>query len=1229
MKRKFFSVLVSMLLPAWVYALGLGNLELNSGLNQPFDAKIELLSATAEDLQSLNIALADSDAFERAGIDRPFLLSNLKFEVDSSGEGPAYILITSRDAIREPFLNFLLEASWSKGRLYREYTVLLDPPLYDPNVRRSQVVDTVEVEPSYDEDYSAESYDVADDEVTESYEDTSYVSDSDDTESVSSIEGDYGPTTADDTLWSIATQMRPDSSVSVQQMMLALLRANPEAFLDNNINGLKRGQILRMPSQDDIDNYSKSEALEETKSQYSLWEDARGALASTTTERAESSGISDSYLDSDYESDSISEEVEDGGELRLVAASDGGTASGQFDSDSAGGENLALANEQLEAISQENRDLRDRMAEAETIINDLKRLIALKDDELAAMQQQLSGATPAEDVELADEFDTEEIQEEFADADVEASEDEEEIYAEEEGGFDEELASVDEEFVAEDEEDAAAVEEEIEEEVVAEEATAPVVEEAYVPPPPAGIVDQAMSFLMDNMIMLAGALGGLLLIIGAVVFLIKRKRSAGDETVAPVAEATEFPDFSGEAEETDMPSADAAADADEIDSEAETGLAEAVDEEEEEGDKTEFVAPGEAAEPEPEPEEPEEDPLAEVNVFLAYEHFEQAEEFVRDAITGEPENLDFHSKLLEVFYAAGNKQGYEEEARVLNDLVGGEGPHWDMALAMWAEMSPNRALFAEPVAGEEEVADTGGGGIVDLTADEGAAPAADDAGLDFDLGAGDAEEPAEPAGGDDSEDVLDITAGGDEDVLDVTASTGEEDILDVTAAIATEDVDGEDLLDVTAAVGLDTDSEQAAEEAPSDTAAEEEMLDITGGAGAEEDMLDITGGGAAEDDLLDVTGHTDLGGDDLEEDLLDVTSATSAGADSDALLEVADEPATADEPAAEEDNALDFDIGGAEPEPAAEEPAEDDSSLDFDIGGVEAETADEPDVSESDGDADNVIDFDAALSSDAESDDSEEEALDLDIGGDELPELDIEADAGGDDEISLDAGAEDSLEVDLSADDSDDGESLDLDIEVPESTGDDLDGGLEIDISDSGDDDLSLDIEMDDAGDADSGAELDLSIDDDSESETLEVSLDDAAGDVPELDMGDDDLSIDLEIDAEDDAVPSLEVADDTADDGVPEIELDMDGTVEMPNIDLDEDDDDDDDDDDDHTVFVPRSSDASEQTADDEIATKLDLAKAYVELGDKDSAKSILDEVIADGNDAQKQQAQELLNQV
>jgi len=130
MKIRFSLLLCLAIVPGMVCALGLGNLQLESTLNEPFKARIELLSVTADDITSLNVSLADEAAFHRAGIPRTSLLMQLRFSVKDSDAGPDFILVTSDDPIREPFLDFLVEINWSQGRLYREYTVLLDPPLY-------------------------------------------------------------------------------------------------------------------------------------------------------------------------------------------------------------------------------------------------------------------------------------------------------------------------------------------------------------------------------------------------------------------------------------------------------------------------------------------------------------------------------------------------------------------------------------------------------------------------------------------------------------------------------------------------------------------------------------------------------------------------------------------------------------------------------------------------------------------------------------------------------------------------------------------------------------------------------------------------------------------------------------------------------------------------------------------------------------------------------------------
>ncbi|MDH5395498.1 MAG: hypothetical protein OEW97_04440, partial [Gammaproteobacteria bacterium] len=131
MLRKLAVFIVSaglLISPLSVQALGFGGIKLKSSLNEKLNAEVDLISATANDIQSLTIKLATEEAFLRAGIDRTAQLNKLKFDVKERGNGDYYISITSTESMREPFMNFLLEMNWKNGRMLREYTMLIDPP---------------------------------------------------------------------------------------------------------------------------------------------------------------------------------------------------------------------------------------------------------------------------------------------------------------------------------------------------------------------------------------------------------------------------------------------------------------------------------------------------------------------------------------------------------------------------------------------------------------------------------------------------------------------------------------------------------------------------------------------------------------------------------------------------------------------------------------------------------------------------------------------------------------------------------------------------------------------------------------------------------------------------------------------------------------------------------------------------------------------------------------------
>jgi len=111
-----------------VIALGLGDLRVESMLNQNLHARIELLNVAAGDIDGMTVRVADPEIFESAGLQRSHLMNQLKFEPVSTAEGAGYIQVTSRERIREPYLNLIVEVQWPNGKVLREYTVLLRTP---------------------------------------------------------------------------------------------------------------------------------------------------------------------------------------------------------------------------------------------------------------------------------------------------------------------------------------------------------------------------------------------------------------------------------------------------------------------------------------------------------------------------------------------------------------------------------------------------------------------------------------------------------------------------------------------------------------------------------------------------------------------------------------------------------------------------------------------------------------------------------------------------------------------------------------------------------------------------------------------------------------------------------------------------------------------------------------------------------------------------------------------
>lgn len=136
MARKFAAVVFSLgcVQASPLMALGLGEISLESYLNEPLRAEVDLLNVQGLHEDQIRIRLATSEDFKRMGVDRAYFLTSISFDVEVDDNGRGRIVLTSEDPVLEPYLDFIVEARWPSGRLLREYTVLVDPPVFDQAV---------------------------------------------------------------------------------------------------------------------------------------------------------------------------------------------------------------------------------------------------------------------------------------------------------------------------------------------------------------------------------------------------------------------------------------------------------------------------------------------------------------------------------------------------------------------------------------------------------------------------------------------------------------------------------------------------------------------------------------------------------------------------------------------------------------------------------------------------------------------------------------------------------------------------------------------------------------------------------------------------------------------------------------------------------------------------------------------------------------------------------------
>jgi FimV-like protein len=546
------------------HALGLGDIEVYSALNQPLVAEIELGSVRPGETDNMRVKLADEDAFLQAGVERPFYLTKLKFNLAVKPDGTQYISVTTQDPTREPFLNFLVDVDWPRGRLVREYTVLLDPPVFagsgqapatqgetavagtaasaagtpaliqrddtevsdddfvfedlpadqvpaqaeqfadiedgrqdefgeasdvgfgddglgiaekaetadlsaglpdieitagdeaDANVTAgSEVSDYQEYSADGDEfvftdtdttasdsppvDSAEPAYDDSEEPYLDDGDQPAYLDEAPAEEPVFSASGidtslpdidlfydaslpyDEAATNAllaqfaaedeararregvsagsnehlvesGDTLYEIASHYKaPD--VSVDQAMLSILRYNPDAFIRDNINSVRKGFVLRVPDRESMLQINSAEAMAEVRQHHALWREYRDQLAGAPSTARDARSADELHISEQ----TATRDTDAGGELSILSpgrdAESSDRASGAQEGSESGSSlyvDLQLAREQLQAERLEKNELQARLTDLTGQIEKMDRLISLKDEQLAQLQQRLS-----------------------------------------------------------------------------------------------------------------------------------------------------------------------------------------------------------------------------------------------------------------------------------------------------------------------------------------------------------------------------------------------------------------------------------------------------------------------------------------------------------------------------------------------------------------------------------------------------------------------------------------------------------------------------------------------------------------------------------------------------------------------------------------------------------------------------------------------------------------------
>ena len=715
MNKKALSLAVFLVIsyPSATLALGLGEIESVSNLNQPFNAKIDLLSVGNADVRNLKVKVASPSVFSRVGIDRPNFLNGLRFR-SSIENGKPVILVSSSQPVKEPFINFLLEVSWPKGQLLKEYTVLLDPPvLMQPGTSIASNTVGVRPDPSQRAQPQPKPQNKASQQqrqrVVAQQQQTlqqqlkrqqqaqndglrrpgpavgsaaEKVVSSDDSRTYRIRRGD--------TLYKVAKKLGYES-VRNEQMMMALYQANPTAFRKRNINNLKAGVTVRRPSINEAKRISLGTAQQDIRTQAAEWKNNK-SLGSSAISNSSKQKTASGKTSNKSRLGSSQARIEVLGSTNGSNSASNGNLVGQAKLDDLNRQ-MTLASESLTARKRENTELKSRVSELEALLKKKNRLITLKNEQLAELQVSL-GKPP--------------IAMGSIEADVVGT------FNEQGGEIEKMIASQDgnDGTIVRTQDPAEAIindmgqNTEIFEEPVSDDITTALSQQEPVEE------DGGILGLLSSPLVMGLGGGSLLALIAGFLFLRRRNNDDEYEDYSPIdfddpsfaPGGNDFEDIPQNTTEPvspiDDPFAGLGGSSSSVENDFDVDPMDEIIQEEETPKAAAAVsaqAPVVVNNTASDMDDDDDDILQEADVYIVYGLHEQAEVELKKAIEKQPNNLEYRAKLLENYHASDNKEAFEIAAAEFSQLKGADKDAlWEKVSDWGGKMLPASPLFVSP-----------------------------------------------------------------------------------------------------------------------------------------------------------------------------------------------------------------------------------------------------------------------------------------------------------------------------------------------------------------------------------------------------------------------------------------------------------------------------------------------------------------------------------------------------